>query len=974
MNPNRLLITADWHIADYPQYNAEPGSRLSQFEALAHRIVAMAREHDCGTLVIAGDFVDVPTLKPKVLHMVSKCIKILKEGFERIWFILGQHDLDTKGEQSEEDTVMTLFKDASFEYVDRQVKEVGNVLIGFANFTEEQDLSWLARPVDVMIGHLTKIQGMDAFSQHVDESKFKDFIHGDIHDDKVILKDNGDGGRYISISNPIQKDRSSIGNGSVIIYDTVEPSWERVEVDPDHSRFLRIEDVNDDSKKGWSEDKLTFYYYAPKIERSVSEIVTDESGNVVDGASPIELPERVQNVFADAVEIIEKEGLGDIHKTIGANIVEPEGIDFDFQLNRLYVKNFRSIAEATWNFSHGDRIVVMGANGSGKSSLLEALCKVFEKDVHIKDEMRKGEKDMVIEAELSYQGNTYKITRGSKYGLAINGIEQKYNNKNDFDKDITVHLPFAEWTSLMFIHAGSSDVTSQLGPSDKVELLARFFHLDKFQGYSDKAEEAVKERKAAVALKEKELAALQGAVESKSADIKAEEEKLASVDKVRVMEELTALKDKSKKADAYNTWQGRLKPMEDGVTYAQAKIEASVADIAQKEQECASLDLASVEAKIVEANGLLAKLQMEETEMTTTYSQYNKLKSDVDIALSEGKSIKAQIESLEKSGYCPVCKQKLPEDGHRTELLNQLRQSREEALVKYNEAKAALDAASGLVGGCEADFTTKMAELKQRVQKGYSYKSGLMATKQAGEAKMRGLAAAKASLSSLEAELGKKKAELETMKANAPEPCVFSAEDRESMFMLQLTYERFGRLEKAKEELAAKMAEVRETTELLGTMNAELDDYKRYAELVSPSGQVYKTAMAAIARQFSDERYRYSVETGVFRGKAYCRFNVDLFSCGDYYAYDSLSTGQKALADLDFLSKLFVTRLGLFVLDEYIKHFDEENSVEAAKMLSELNCNVLLASSLETNFPMPHARYIHVVRDEDGKSIYLCNR
>ena len=86
-------------------------------------------------------------------------------------------------------------------------------------------------------------------------------------------------------------------------------------------------------------------------------------------------------------------------------------------------------------FEEGDKILIVGENGSGKSSLLSAIKYAFC-DVRstsglssLKPFIQFGTKDCVTEVEFMYQGNRCKLRRGTKeYGLWINEEPMKYNS------------------------------------------------------------------------------------------------------------------------------------------------------------------------------------------------------------------------------------------------------------------------------------------------------------------------------------------------------------------------------------------------------------------------------------------------------------------------------------------------------------------------------------------------------------------
>lgn len=123
--------------------------------------------------------------------------------------------------------------------------------------------------------------------------------------------------------------------------------------------------------------------------------------------------------------IIIENNLQGIHSEVLRNLkdVDSEEVDFGFTLLRLYCKNWRSIDEADIYFEDGDKILITGKNGSGKSSLLSALKYAFLECRNIKDYLQFGEKECILAVEFMYQGKKCKIQRGNKNmdaGLMMN--------------------------------------------------------------------------------------------------------------------------------------------------------------------------------------------------------------------------------------------------------------------------------------------------------------------------------------------------------------------------------------------------------------------------------------------------------------------------------------------------------------------------------------------------------------------------
>lgn len=947
-----ILFTADIHVADYSLYNITPGARLGQFPKLAHRIVELGKENHCDILVMAGDTIDHPVMLPPVQHTLKDVLQTLTEGFSRVWFILGQHDIASKGEVSERDTIMTLFKDKKIEYVDHQVKTVGSTKFGFMNWSEHQDLSWLSEPVDVMVGHLTKFVG--GSSQDVDESKFHDFIHGDIHNDQVLQKSNHDGGSYISISNPIQHRMGDIPDGSVIVYDCDSKSWKRVPVDPDHSRFLRLEYTQETNKKGWSEDHLTYFVIQPPKAQPDAEVVSvDENGEPV---SPIDftLPERTKDVFKDALSVIEEKGLLDIHEEVAANVTEPKVTDFDFRLKNIKIHGFGSIVDFEYNFKEGERIIITGENGSGKSTLLTALRKAFEKDSQLKSNYTSWHTDDIsVDVTLEYQGLEYRILRGTKFGLWINGVAQKYNNKNDFDKDVESRLPVCEWVNLMFQSPDASNLMTQLSSSDKVAVLAQFYHLDAFENYYDSAMGKVSELKDELSGADKKIAAKQAAIEVKKLNIEEDKPKVVGMSVDKISTKLAQLRSMSLKADNYNKWKSTVSNIEMSLRSAENAV-------SQKESECAGIDMSQLDGDIAKASALIDDLQKQLLEKRELWNAYTSVKADFNAALAEGKSIKASIDSVKESGKCPTCGQPLHncDDG----LMQTLQSKRQAALAKYNEAKAALDSATESLGAPEQEFLDAMKAIEERIRNGHAYKGTAEANKKQADLQL-------ATLSRLRSNLDSVRKSLEDKRKDAPEEAQFTEEDRKEMFDKQLSLEICKRVARLEEELGNDELELADLNAKRADVETHLARMRTYAELVSPSGQVYKKSMASIAAQFTDNLYKYEVVCDTYRGKPRCLFNTYMFQSGHYAEYRQMSSAQKALADIDFLSKLFVTPLGIFCMDEGLRYYRGESITRAAERLSNLNCRIFIISSNEDYFPMDGATYLRCSLDEEGRTI-----
>ena len=196
----KYIIASDIHIDDYNRYNLPNNKRGDQFDKLAQLLISKGKLHYSKRLILAGDLINKPTNRPKTYHKFLSFIDILCSYFEDIYFINGQHDLDTKSDtQNFEDSYTTIlhnYKD-KVRYMHQKYINDKDHLIYFQNWTKSQDLTNIDK-VDLFIGHVTI--GNELFKGQedlLDYSKFDLAVVGDIHKHKVYKN-------VVCIGSPIQ--------------------------------------------------------------------------------------------------------------------------------------------------------------------------------------------------------------------------------------------------------------------------------------------------------------------------------------------------------------------------------------------------------------------------------------------------------------------------------------------------------------------------------------------------------------------------------------------------------------------------------------------------------------------------------------------------------------------------------------------------------------------------------------------------
>jgi DNA repair exonuclease SbcCD ATPase subunit len=147
-----------------------------------------------------------------------------------------------------------------------------------------------------------------------------------------------------------------------------------------------------------------------------------------------------------------------------------------------------------------------------------------------------------------------------------------------------------------------------------------------------------------------------------------------------------------------------------------------------------------------------------------------------------------------------------------------------------------------------------------------------------------------------------------------------------------------------------KLDEIENLEAEIKELQLKSDYYLKYMRLMSRTGNVYEEILKKLAEIFSESDFKYEVQVGESAGNRYIVFNAYYKVKDKYRIYERLSDGQKTVCDLDFLNKLFSVKVGTLVLDEHLKHLDEDNLQKASDILSRMNVNSIVISTHDTNY------------------------
>lgn len=906
---SKILAIADIHINDYPQRNPSEKFRLHQTRTVAQNIINAARQEGADILVIAGDVIEKSIIRPYVQAEVKIFLDTLMGYFREGYIIWGNHDQDNKSSNSDLiDSCLSVMLPPNLYYADQKEVIIDNSRIAFSNWRPEFDLSWIQGQVDVLFTHATiNYGGYDKIqSQVLDESKFGLAICGDIHRPGQI-------GKYISIGIPQKCKVSDSDQCTGVIYDCVSKQFKWVDLNPNDNLMKFIYTPSLDSE-GWNPETGIWSIYKP------------ENQSIAGGVRDIKVPawEEINHLIDN---IIISNNLQGVHSEVLRNLrdIDSEEVDFGFTLLRLYCKNWRSIDEAEIYFNDGDKILVTGRNGSGKSSLISALKYAFLECRNIKDYRQIGQKTCTLEVEFIYQGKKCKIRRGNKeYGCWIEDEPLKYNNKKEFEEDMYRRFPFIGYMDIFLFDADHHKLIGNITPERKSEIISKFYKMDKIDAYNKEAtilldqvlksssgwNEAVKKSEEILRYIESSLSELQLPGQSKQELIQFRDEGLE-------------IQKKNREWMEYLANSGKLQ--------AQVSLYSESLDKLIKEQ--------SIQRSIPEIDSQIELISRDIEQENTRISQVNTVESEYNLRLNrynqiceDGKRTSGELANLEKSKVCPCCGQILKNidslEKHKQEILEKLDRLREEATsigVELKEMSERKQQADHII----SESREKINNLNNQIARLMSEKQKISKLAEDIEGTKKLLESYKSQLNSL----------------GTPEKVELPDNFMEIMSSLDSGIKVWCSYEKLIQDKSTEEKNILGAQAELNTIQGVIADLREYIKLTGPTGKIYEEIMTRLAEQFTDNQVKYEVDTYNFRKKDH----LDLTSrfCnsnGNWISYDACSSGQQTVLDINFLSKI-VTRMGLLIMDEFLKHLDPENHENCIDMISSMNIGCIMLSS-----------------------------
>ena len=919
---SKILAIADIHLHDYPQRNSFQFQRLYQGSRIvAQNIIEVGKREGADYIAICGDLIEKSIIRPYVMAEAYNFLHTIMSEFKEGWIIWGNHDIDAKSsDQVMTDSCLALFLPPNLKYMHQQQIELEGKKIGFNNWQPEFNLEWVKGELDMLFTHarICYKEDRDLYqSQYLDESKFKIAFCGDIHRPGQL-------GKYVSIGIP-QRCKMSDGEKSTgVLIDLADGSWKWVDLNP-NDNLMKFQYVTVPEQEGWNETFKTWNIYKPSTDKMI-----DPTANIkVSGW------EKIESLVNDAIG---KAGLVEVHQQVLSSIpnLDAGEVDFNFTPVRFYCKNWRSIDEVEMFFEEGDKILIVGENGSGKSSLLSAIKYAFC-DVRstsglssLKPFIQFGTKDCVTEVEFMYQGNRCKLRRGTKeYGLWINEEPMKYNSKTDFEADARRRFPFIEYMEVMIHDQDHNQFIGSLTGERLAEIISKAFKLDRIDTYNDAAsilltqlQKGASEWESKIGESKKVL----GFIDSKLASIV-----LPSKTKEELDSEKKVMVELQRKNQAWNSFVSTSSRLQAGIESKEhEKTELLEKKRAQREPSIIEAEITVLrneisgkQGRLVELGGLKNAIKVKESELSRI--------------ISDGKNLRSEFTAIDptRASVCPTCRQQIIPSPETIEALKtkkeEIGKKLEEKLAEYGVMNAELEGMKNDFGNSDteiANINSEIGRLNGEITKKMS--------------EIREGNETNGKLERIERELGEWKTQLANL--GAPEKIELPTDFMEKMSNLESGLSSWNLWEsgmKDKEEQEKRMAAYEKEVE--GNREQQ-EKLKSYIKLTGPTGVIYEEVMKKLVAQFNDNTVSYEVNVREFRKKDHLTLVPQFFNNGNWVSYEACSGGQKTVLDIHFLSKI-INRVGILILDEFLKHLDPSNHDLCLDMIQGMSIGCTFISS-----------------------------
>ncbi len=289
---------------------------------------------------------------------------------------------------------------------------------------------------------------------------------------------------------------------------------------------------------------------------------------------------------------------------------------------QLTLKNFLSYCEATLDFRGLHTACICGANGAGKSSLLEAITWAIwgqSRTATEDDVIHAGAKNVRVDFQFISNHQTYRVIRSRQRGRS-SSLEFQVASEGSF-RSLTgkglratqqqiisdLKLDYDTFINSAYLRQGRADEFMLRRPNERKQILADLLKLEQYEELANQAKDLSKQFKGQAEQLERSLQPLEQQLEQREAIAQEKASLETELEQLKLAQEKEREKLQALQAAAHQrqTWQNQL-------TWQQTQYQNLTQDCDRLSKERASL-----QAQLADLEGLLKQ----ESEITARYNQ-----------------------------------------------------------------------------------------------------------------------------------------------------------------------------------------------------------------------------------------------------------------------------------------------------------------------------------------------------------------
>ena len=430
---------------------------------------------------------------------------------------------------------------------------------------------------------------------------------------------------------------------------------------------------------------------------------------------------------------------------------------------QLTLQNFLSYQQASIDFKGLHTACICGANGAGKSSLLEAITwSIWGKTRANSEEdvINAGAKNTRIDFEFCYNQQTYKVIRTRKRGggttldfqvrnedkfTSISGKGVRATQKIIID---TLRLDYDTFINSAYLRQGKADEFMNRTASERKEILAELLKLNQYENLATKAKDLAKHYKGNVEEIENSIKGIKEELEQRStinSELDSLEKQLKELQAIQKKEQkklqkLQEISTQRRNKEEQLQWQQN---QFDNLTKKQGEIQQEIEIIENQIEQLENLlnekdninlgyqELQSLETresdlrkKFADYQSILKikqdleqKLRLEGNDLTlaiqTEKANLNNLKNrekELLLIIQNSETIKTDLEQLYN------CRQRLNKLDHIQELISPLQQRRSNLQTEIEREKTQLLVKLEQLEKQEIELNKNLQEIPQKEQ------------------------------------------------------------------------------------------------------------------------------------------------------------------------------------------------------------------------------------------------------------------